>query len=56
MAKKRYFIYYKPIGAAPRGQFFWGRGEWAFWYKKGVTLRGLRISEKKEILRKLILL
>jgi hypothetical protein len=25
----------------------------AFWQKKGVTLHGLRISEKKEILRKL---
>ena len=31
--------------------FFWG-GLGAFG-KKGVTLRGLRISEKKEILRKL---
>jgi hypothetical protein len=28
-------------------------GNGAFWQKKGVTLRGLRISEKKEILRKL---
>jgi hypothetical protein len=28
-------------------------GNRVFWQKKGVTLRGLRISEKKEILRKL---
>jgi hypothetical protein len=28
-------------------------GNGVFWQKKGVTLRGLRISEKKEILRKL---
>ncbi len=28
-------------------------GNGAFWQKKGVTLRGLRISEKKEILHKL---
>jgi hypothetical protein len=28
-------------------------GNGAFWQKKGVTLRGLRISKKKEILRKL---
>jgi hypothetical protein len=28
-------------------------GNGAFWKKKGVTLCGLRISEKKEILRKL---
>jgi hypothetical protein len=42
---------YKPIGAAPQGHFFvvGGGGVWA---KKVVTLRGLRISEKKEILRK----
>jgi hypothetical protein len=26
----------KPIGAAPRGQFFGGRGEWVFWYIKRV--------------------
>ena len=31
--------------------FFWG-GEGGVWAKKGVMLRGLRISEKKEILRK----
>ena len=31
--------------------FFWG-GEGGVWAKKGVTLRGLQISEKKEILRK----
>ncbi len=30
-------------------------GKGAFWQKEGVTLRGLRISEKKEILRKLTL-
>ncbi len=41
----------KPIGAAPRWHFF-GGGEGGVWAKKGVTLRGLRISEKKEILRK----
>ena len=28
-------------------------GNGVFWQKKGVTLHGLRISEKKEILRKL---
>jgi hypothetical protein len=28
-------------------------GNGAFWQKKGVTLRGLRISDKKGILRKL---
>jgi hypothetical protein len=28
-------------------------GNGVFWQKKGVTLRRLRISEKKEILRKL---
>jgi hypothetical protein len=28
-------------------------GNGAFWKKKGVMLHGLRISEKKEILRKL---
>ncbi len=28
-------------------------GNGAFWQKKGVMLHGLRISEKKEILRKL---
>jgi hypothetical protein len=34
--------------------FFWGEG--GAWYEKGVTLRGLWISEKKEILRKLTVL
>ena len=34
------------------GAFFWGGGRGRFG-KKGVTLRGLRISEKKEILHKL---
>jgi hypothetical protein len=43
---------YKPIGAAPWGQFL-GGGSGRLVYK-GDTLRGLRISEKKEILRKLI--
>ena len=28
----RFFSLNKPIGAAPWGQFFGGRGEWAFWY------------------------
>jgi hypothetical protein len=42
----------KPIGAAPRWPPFFG-GEGGLLAKKGVTLRGLRISEKKEILRKL---
>ncbi len=43
---------YKPIGAAPWGQFL-GGGSGRLVYK-GVKLRGLWISEKKEILRKLI--
>jgi len=43
---------YKPIGAALWGQFL-GGGSGRLVYK-GVKLRGLRISEKKEILRKLI--
>jgi len=34
-----------------RGGIFWGGGRGRF-EKKGATLRGLRISEKKEILRK----
>ena len=43
------FLFYKPIGAAPWGKFFLGRGDWAFWYVWVlVTLRGLWISEKKE--------
>jgi hypothetical protein len=46
------FLFDKPIGASPAGQFFLG-GEGAFWQKRCVTLCGLRISEKKEILRKL---
>jgi len=37
---------YKPIGAAPRWHFFVGGGG-GVWAKKFVTLRGLRISEKK---------
>ncbi len=41
----------KPLGATPRWHLFLG-GKGAFKQKKGVTLRGLRISEKKEILRK----
>jgi hypothetical protein len=43
----------KPIGASPLGQFLFFGGEGGVWAKKVVTLRGLRISEKKEILRKL---
>jgi hypothetical protein len=43
------------LGQADRGcaavaYFFWGEG--GLLAKKGVTLHGLRISEKKEILRK----
>ena len=39
------------------GAIFWGAGGvGVLVHKKGVTLRGLRISQKKEILRKLILL
>jgi hypothetical protein len=45
------FYQYKPIGAAPGGHFFVGGGG-GVWAKKFVMLRGLRISEKKEILRK----
>jgi hypothetical protein len=41
----------KPIGAAPGGHFFVGGGG-GVWAKKFVMLRGLRISGKKEILRK----
>jgi hypothetical protein len=48
------FFYDKPIGAMPQRQFFGGEG--GAWYDKGVTLRGLQISEKKEILRKLTVL
>jgi hypothetical protein len=44
-------LYYKPIGAAPRVHFLLGGGG-GIWEKKAVMLRGLRISEKKEILRK----
>jgi hypothetical protein len=42
----------KPIGAAPRVHFFVGGGGGGVWAKKVVMLSGLRISEKKEILRK----
>jgi hypothetical protein len=38
------------VVAAPRGHFFVGGGG-GVWAKKVVTLCGLRISEKKEILR-----
>jgi hypothetical protein len=48
------FLFNKPIGAKPQRQFFGGEG--GVWYEKGVMLRGLRISEKKEILRKLTVL
>jgi hypothetical protein len=51
VTKKENISNYKPIGAAPRGHFFCGGGG-GVWAKKVVTLRGLRISEKKEILRK----
>jgi hypothetical protein len=44
----------KLIGATPQRHFFGGEG--GAWYEKGVTLRGLRISEKKEILCKLTVL
>ncbi len=44
------FILDKPIGATPQRHFLGGEG--GAWYEKGVTLRGLRISKKKEILRK----
>ena len=37
-------------GCAAVAYFFWVEG--GLLAKKGVTLRGLRISEKKEILRK----
>ena len=37
-------------GCAAVASFFWGEG--GLLAKKGVTLRGLRITEKKEILRK----
>ncbi len=40
-------------GFRRRGSFIWFRGKWGVLEKKGVTLRRLRISEKKEILRKL---
>ncbi len=45
---------YKPIGATPQRHFYGGEGD--AWYEKGVTLCGLRISKKKEILRKLTVL
>ncbi len=48
--ERKVFWNNKPIGAAPRWHLFWGgRGPFG---KKGVTLRRLRISEKKAILRK----
>jgi hypothetical protein len=46
------FYIYKPIGASPAGHFVWG-GRGRFGKKGVISLRGLRISEKKEILRKL---
>jgi hypothetical protein len=49
--RKNLSFTYKPIGAAPQGHFFVGGGG-GVWAKKFVTLHGLRISEKKEILRK----
>ena len=50
MCSNTLYMSNKPIGAAPQGHFFVGGG--GVWAKKVVTLRGLRISEKKEILRK----
>jgi hypothetical protein len=44
----------KPIGATPQRRFFGGEG--GAWYEKGVTLRRLWISKKKEILCKLTVL
>jgi hypothetical protein len=44
----------KLIGAMPQRHFFGGEG--GVWYEKGVPLRGLRISKKKEILCKLTVL
>jgi hypothetical protein len=41
------------MGFAARAVLFGLGGNGASWQKKGVTLRGLRISKKKEILRKL---
>jgi hypothetical protein len=49
-----FIVYNKLIEAMPQRHFFGGEG--SAWYEKGVTLRGLRISEKKEILRKLTVL
>jgi hypothetical protein len=57
LKKKLFRIFFKSLKylQADRGcaavAFFLG-GEGGVWAKKGVTLRGLRISEKKEILRK----
>ena len=51
MTRFKCFLSYKPIGAAPQGHFFVGGGG-DVWAKKVVTLCRLRISEKKEILRK----
>jgi hypothetical protein len=48
------YLYYKPIGATPQRHFFGEEG--GVWYEKGVTLRRLQISKKKEILRKLTVL
>jgi hypothetical protein len=51
---EHFYVPYKPIGATPQRHFFGGEG--GVWYEKGVTLCGLRISEKKEILCKLTVL
>ncbi len=48
------FLADKPIGSMLQRHFLGGEG--GAWYEKGVTLHGLRISEKKEILRKLTVL
>jgi hypothetical protein len=50
-AKTTLFIQSQADRGCAAVAFFLG-GEGGVWAKKGVTLRGLRISEKKEILRK----
>ncbi len=49
-----FLLHYKPIGATLQRPFFGEEG--GAWYEKGVTLCGLRISEKKQIFRKLTVL
>jgi hypothetical protein len=50
---KSLIIWQADRGFAAGAALFDLGGNGAFWKKKSVTLRGLRISEKKEILRKL---